>query len=319
MFDRLFHDADEEELRGMGAFDNFDDEDDDPWRKEDFDDDFSVECMTIEDLIQGLADNASEEEIDRQLALFKKIGKLLNVRNYDEIIVTVDDGQYDPSYIFSDGLRIPKIGSEVTHYPNAHMVAEKLNGQIFLYIQDEQTCKKYYQLAEKFLNDYEIDDNVFSSITEAANGIKKVSPIENGYHDSWELEDGYGVHNDGGIYHVIDENNGNAYLFDSQDINQVNSFIQRELGLDMEIEPSTRVFTSNVKPIDSEKETFLKDMAKNDYEVGHTFDPYDFDYFKKICEEDGHVVTEDDFDRYFELLDEVRACAYDDDCDWFED
>ena len=42
-------------------------------------------------------------------------------------------------------------------------------------------------------------------------------------------------------------------------------------------------------------------------------------YFKKICEEDGHVVTEDDFDRYFELLDEVRACAYDDDCDWFED
>lgn len=325
MIDRLFHDADEEELRGMGAFDNLNDEDDDPWLEEDFDNDFSVECMTIEDLIQGLADNASEEEIDRQLALFKKIGKLLNVRNYDEIIVTVDDGQYDPSYIFSDGLRIPKIGSEVTHYPNAHMVAEKLNGQIFLYFQDEQTCKKYYQLAEKFLNDYEIDDNVFSSITEAANGIKKVSPIENGYHDLWKLDLGYAVHNDGGMFHVIDENNGNNYLFDSHDINQVNSFIQRELGLDMEIEPSTRVFKKPVQltPKQLAKQTAIKEMANLDFDVGHTFDPDDFDYFKRVCKEDGWDVTEDDFNFYFECLDEIRSAAYDsdydDDCDWFED
>ena len=60
-------------------------------------------------------------------------------------------------------------------------------------------------------------------------------------------------------------------------------------------------------------------MAKNDYEVGHTFDPYDFGYFKHVCKDDGFDVVKADFDRYFELLDEVRECQYDDDCDWFED
>ena len=58
-------------------------------------------------------------------------------------------------------------------------------------------------------------------------------------------------------------------------------------------------------------------MAKNDYAVGHTFDPYDFEYFKHVCKDDGYDVTEDDFERYFELLAEVRECQYVDDCDWF--
>ena len=64
-------------------------------------------------------------------------------------------------------------------------------------------------------------------------------------------------------------------------------------------------------------------MANLDFDVGHTFDPDDFDYFKRVCEEDGWNVTEDDFNFYFECLDEIRSAAYDsdydDDCDWFED
>ena len=54
------------------------------------------------------------------------------------------------------------------------------------------------------------------------------------------------------------------------------------------------------------KDNFLKEMAYMDYGTGQTYSADDFNYFKKVCKEDGWIVTEEDFNKYFEYLDKAR-------------
>lgn len=67
---------------------------------------------------------------------------------------------------------------------------------------------------------------------------------------------------------------------------------------------------SAVESGSSDKENYLREMAKVDYEVGHTQDPDDFSLFRRICLEDGYRVTKADFNRYFEILDEIRSESF---------
>lgn len=245
--DRLFHDADENELRTMGAFDNLN-------LDEAIEND-DINYMTISDLLSNMHENVPENFLDREIKFFKKLAKVFDTKLYDEILVAVDDGGYDPKYVFSDGLQMPELGETVVYYPEANMIAENKYGNLYLYFVTEDSLKKYFAMAKKFLTDFDLDSN---------NNIQEKMDKEN--------------------------------LVRVESKKEVNENVRSK-----------------------ELDQYLKDMAKNDYEVGHTFDPYDFEYFKHVCKDDGYDVTEDDFDRYFELLDEVRACAYDDDCDWFED
>ena len=63
------------------------------------------------------------------------------------------------------------------------------------------------------------------------------------------------------------------------------------------------------------KQQAIREMANLDFEVGHIYDPDDFDYFKRVCGEDGWNVTEEDFQKYFEYLDEIRANQFADEDD----
>lgn len=57
---------------------------------------------------------------------------------------------------------------------------------------------------------------------------------------------------------------------------------------------------------------YIREMAEDDFECGHPFDPDDFDEFKKGVEEDIDIkVTHEDFELYFAFFDEVREQAYD--------
>ena len=117
----------------------------------------NVEMMTIEDLIAGMHENVSDETMDRQLKLFKKIANILGVKRYDDIIVAINDGEYDPKYLMQDGYPID-IGSQtVTHYPAENIVVENIDGNLYLYFVTEKSCNNYFALANKFLNDYDID------------------------------------------------------------------------------------------------------------------------------------------------------------------
>lgn len=57
------------------------------------------------------------------------------------------------------------------------------------------------------------------------------------------------------------------------------------------------------------KQAWLKEMAQDDWDAGHTFDPDDFHEFKKIAKECGFNVNEKDFDKYFEYLEDIRYKA----------
>lgn len=61
---------------------------------------------------------------------------------------------------------------------------------------------------------------------------------------------------------------------------------------------------------DTSKEAFLKNLARDTYEAGHPYDPYDFSLFRRECAEEGFSVTQKDFDKYFEYFDELRYDEY---------
>lgn len=155
-----------------------------------------------------------------------------------------------------------------------------------------------------------LNENLFETLNEEV----VVKPTDNGYHDLWYLDDRYAVHNDGGIFHVIDEANGNNYLLNSDSIDEVNDYIKNTLNLDMSIEPSNRQFKKKAN-IDTNKDRYLRDAAEMDWESGHPYDPDDFSYFKRVCKEDGYNVNEEDFQKYWEYFDECRSKQFADEDD----
>lgn len=149
--DRLFHDADQDELIKMGAFDNL--------NLEEAVEDIDINYMTISDLLSNMHENVPEEFLDNEIKFFKKLAKVFDTKIYDEIIVAVDDGNYDPKYVFSDGLEMPELGENVTYYPDERMIAENKYGNLYLYFVTEDDCKKYFAMAKKFLTDFDLDSD----------------------------------------------------------------------------------------------------------------------------------------------------------------
>ena len=238
--DRLFHDADQKELERMGAFDNL--------NLEEALDGEDISYMTISELLSNMHENVPEEFLDKEIKFFKKLAKVFGTKIYDELIVSVDDGGYDPKYVFSDGVEMPDLGEGVTYYPNEKLVAENKYGNLYLYFVSEEDCKKYFAMAKKFLTDYEFETDE----------IQEKMDKENLKYESFLVEEDKVSHR-------------------SEELDQ-----------------------------------YIKNMAKESYESGHPFDPYDFEYFKHGCKDDGYDVTEADFEYYFECFDEIRSQEYDD-------
>lgn len=67
--------------------------------------------------------------------------------------------------------------------------------------------------------------------------------------------------------------------------------------------------TQEVTEAFDKKQAWLKEMAQDDWDAGHTFDPDDFHEFKKIAKECGFNVNKKDFDKYFEYLEDIRYKA----------
>lgn len=57
---------------------------------------------------------------------------------------------------------------------------------------------------------------------------------------------------------------------------------------------------------ETDLDTYLKQMAEDDYESGQVLDIDDFDSFRRGMKEDGFDVTEADFNKYFEYFEECN-------------
>ena len=118
--------------------------------------------MTIQDMLSAEIDNVSDEGLDADIKLYQFIASRLGVKDYSELYVAVDDGNYNPEWVFEDGLMIPYLDYKLFMYPSSQMVAEfNPNGNIFMYFVTEEDANKYFDLAKKFLDDFDVDENQF--------------------------------------------------------------------------------------------------------------------------------------------------------------
>lgn len=123
-----------------------------------------VDVITIGEMIEGAMDNMSDEQLDDEIRFFKGVGRHLKVKNYDDVIVTIDDGEYDPSWILQDGEKVKVGGRVVEYYPSANLLLERnpQSGNNFYYFPTQEDAGKYVALANKFLNEDELSKDVFA-------------------------------------------------------------------------------------------------------------------------------------------------------------
>lgn len=112
--------------------------------------------MYLSDVIEGMVDNMSDDDIDSDLRLFKRIAQKLQVRNMDDVVVVIDpDGEFDPQYYVTEvGQKVGPIyknNNDIIEYElfGVHMIAENHSGQMFLYFRDSSSAKKYMEAIEK--------------------------------------------------------------------------------------------------------------------------------------------------------------------------
>ena len=110
----------------------------------------------LSDIIEGMVDNMSDDDIDKDLRLFKRIAQKLQVRNMDDVVVVIDpDGEFDPQYYVTEvGQKVGPIyknNNDIVEYEifGVHMIAENHSGQMFLYFRDSSSAKKYMEAIEK--------------------------------------------------------------------------------------------------------------------------------------------------------------------------
>lgn len=123
---------------------------------------------TLEDVIDGMIDNASEESIDKTLKLYNKImrffGKKANGDHYDEVSVYVDsDWTYDPeSYVDVEAFDMEKKPSPIKdirlyQFGLTYLLVEEFNDNIFIYTDSEDTLYDYLRIVDDY-NNGELDN-----------------------------------------------------------------------------------------------------------------------------------------------------------------
>lgn len=60
---------------------------------------------------------------------------------------------------------------------------------------------------------------------------ESIKPQPNGYHNIWPITDNMLVHNDGGVYHVVEKQDDiNKYIFNTENLEELNSYLSTNYG-----------------------------------------------------------------------------------------
>lgn len=110
----------------------------------------------LSEIIEGMTDNMSEDQIDNDLRLFKRIAQKLRARNVDDVVVVIDpDREFDPRYYVTEvGQEVGPVyknSNDVIEYEifGVNVISEDHADQLFLYFRDSTSAKKYMQSVEK--------------------------------------------------------------------------------------------------------------------------------------------------------------------------
>ena len=100
-----------------------------------------------------------------------------------------------------------------------------------------------------------------------------VEPQPNGYHNMWPITDTIVVHNDGGVYHVVEKQGyNNTYIFSTENIEELNNYLSSNYGETI-VDPEPKE-----KPVEEPKKRYPLHLWKaiedavagmNNIPVGH--------------------------------------------------
>ena len=84
-----------------------------------------------------------------------------------------------------------------------------------------------------------------------------IEPQPNGYHNIWPITDNILVHNDGGVYHVVEKkDNNNKYIFNTENLEELNSYLSTNYGETI-VDPEPKE-----KPVEEPKKRYPLHMWK---------------------------------------------------------
>ena len=101
------------------------------------------EFTTYEDVMQGMIDNASNEQIDADIRMFNKVAKNLGLKRPEDIVVYVDgEGMYDPVYYADSATKIDRIIAKFNVGP-IECISENRNGNVWIYFANREDAQLY--------------------------------------------------------------------------------------------------------------------------------------------------------------------------------
>lgn len=126
---------------------------------------------TIEDIIEGLPGNVSEDSLDLQLRQFQYIANKLKVKDMQHISVIITTSEYDPQWYDLSRENLQRYNFQIFSFNDPRKVTDETknigireelhNGNIFLYFVNDEIAKSYIDYID-FLNNSDNSDNVLS-------------------------------------------------------------------------------------------------------------------------------------------------------------
>lgn len=115
-----------------------------------------------------------------------------------------------------------------------------------------------------------------------------ITPVRNGYHNLWNISDNLVVHDDGGVYHVVQKDGWkNTYIFNSADIEEVNDFLMAHYDVALaRANPTEKEDKENARLTDEERTELINIVAMS-FETGH----FSFDNFEDFKNECSHMTN----------------------------
>lgn len=101
------------------------------------------EFVTYEDVMEGMMDNASNEQIDADIRLFNKVAKNLGVNDPKNLVIYVDgEGMYDPVYYADSSVKLDNIIAKFNCGP-IDCISERKHGNVWIFFRNKNDAEMY--------------------------------------------------------------------------------------------------------------------------------------------------------------------------------
>lgn len=109
----------------------------------------SDDLFTVEEMMSGFVDNMSDDQIDREIKLFKRYASILGTKAYEKLVVLNVEDNYlfhpDSVDLYGETVEVGNRNVSARYYEEANMIFEinKIAGSEMLFFKDIQSANDY--------------------------------------------------------------------------------------------------------------------------------------------------------------------------------